>query len=70
MLGIWNSSYSETPINEWKYTVQMISEGKLEVADLITHKAGIEGMKKLFDQIYDHEIVICKAIYSAALDNE
>lgn len=70
MLGIWNSSYSETPINEWKYTVQMISEGKLEVGDLITHKAGIEGMKKLFDQIYDHEIVICKAIYSAALDNE
>ena len=50
--------------------LQMISEGKLEVGDLITHKAGIEGMKKLFDQIHDHEIVICKAIYSAALDNE
>ncbi len=66
--GIWNSSYSETPLNEWKYTVEMMDNGRLEVADLITHKAGLQGMKKLFDQIHDREITICKAIYSASLN--
>ena len=42
----------------------MIDEGKLEVADLITHKASLENLKELFDQIYNKEITICKAIYS------
>lgn len=68
MYGIWNSAYSETPLNEWKYTVEMIESGKLEVKDLITHKAGITGMNQLFDQIYNKEITICKAMYSADLD--
>lgn len=66
--GVWNSSYSETPINEWKYTVQMLESEKLKVDDLITHKTGLNGVKKLFDQIYRQEIIICKAIYSASLD--
>lgn len=70
MYGIWNSAYSNTPINEWKYTVEMIQNGKLKVDDLITYTAGIQDMLKLFDQIHDHEITICKAMYSAKLDKE
>lgn len=68
MHGVWNSYYAQTPINEWKYTVQMMDEGKLEVEDLITHQAGIDDMKQLFDDIHERKITICKAMYSAALD--
>lgn len=68
MHGVWNSYYAETPINEWKYTVQMIEEGKLEVADLITHRASLDDLKQLFDDIHEHNVTICKAMYSAALD--
>ncbi len=69
MVGIWNHAYSNTPMNEWKYTVKMLEEGKFKVDDLITHRAGIEDMTKLFDQIYNREITICKAMYSAKLDD-
>ena len=68
MNAVWNSYYAATPINEWKYTVKMIDDGVLKVDDLITHRAGIQDMKKLFDQIHDREITICKAIYSSSLD--
>ena len=68
MHGVWNSFYAQTPINEWQYTVQMMDEGKLQVEDLITHKASIDDLKQLFDDIYHHNVTICKAMYSAALD--
>lgn len=68
MFGVWNSYYADTPLNEWKYTVEMIDSGKLKVDDLITHKAGIDDLKQLFDNIHDRKITICKAIYSANLD--
>ena len=48
--------------------MRMIEEGKLEVSDLITHRAGLKDLKQLFDDIHDHSITICKAMYSAALD--
>ena len=68
MHGVWNSFYAQTPINEWEYTVQMIEEGKLEVSDLITHRAGLKDLKQLFDDIHNHSVTICKALYSSALD--
>lgn len=63
--GVWNSYYLNVPVNEWKFTVENIDSGKLKVSDLITHKSDLQNLKKLFDQIYTHEITICKAIYSA-----
>lgn len=65
LFGVWNSYYHNVPINEWQYTVDMIESGALEVGDLITHRSDIDHLKNLFDQIYQKEIVICKAIYSA-----
>lgn len=65
--GIWNSYYANRPLNEWRYTVEMIDAGKLRVADLITHKVPLVGVTQLFGQIYQREITICKAIYSAGL---
>lgn len=66
--GVWNSYYLDTPVNEWKFTVSMIDQGRLQVDDLISHRSSLKDLKHLFDQIYNHEITICKAIYSAALN--
>lgn len=63
--GVWNSYYASTPLNEWKYTVQMLDEGKMKVGDLVTHTAGIEEIEQLFRDIYNHKVTICKAMYSA-----
>ncbi len=63
LIGVWNSYYLSLPINEWRYTVDMLDNGQLEVADLITHRSNLEELKDLFDQIYHKEITICKAIY-------
>ena len=52
------------PFNEWKYTVDMLNEGKLEVLDLITHRSDLDHLKQLFDDIHDHKVTICKAIYT------
>lgn len=63
LIGMWNSYYAEQPFNEWRYTVEQIDSGKLEVGDLITHKVSLKALKELFDQIYNKQITICKAIY-------
>lgn len=68
MFGVWNSYYANTPINEWKYTVKMMDEGTFHVGDLITHKSGLKDLLKLFEDIYQHNITICKAMYSSKLD--
>lgn len=65
LIGVWNSYFLNLPMNEWRYTVDMLDNGQLEVADLITHRSDLEGLKGLFDQIYHREITICKAIYRA-----
>lgn len=62
--GVWNNYYSDLPFNEWKYTVDMLNEGKLEVLDLITHRSDLDHLKQLFDDIHDHKVTICKAIYT------
>lgn len=60
--GIWNSNYSNTPINEWKYTVDMMDQGKLIVVDLITHNVSLDELPDLCEAIYKREVSICKAL--------
>ena len=62
--GIWNSHYSEFPINEWKVTVENICNGKMEVLDLITHRSSLDDLPALTCGIKDKTINICKAMYS------
>ncbi len=61
--GVWNSYYLNLPINEWRYTVDMLDNKRLQVQDLITHRSDLDSLKQLFDQIYHRDITICKAIY-------
>jgi L-iditol 2-dehydrogenase len=64
LAGVWNSHYSDTPLNEWKYTVRMMDCGKMIVNDLITHRCKLEGLPQLCEDIYMHKVNICKALYS------
>ncbi len=64
LVGIWNSYYADTPINEWKYTVRMMDTGRMFVGDLITHRSNIDGIPQLCEDIYMHRVNICKALYS------
>lgn len=68
LTGVWNNYYNTLPFNEWEYTVKMLDERKLKVADLITHRSDLEHLKELFDDIHDGKITICKAMYSEAAE--
>jgi L-iditol 2-dehydrogenase len=63
--GMWNSHFAATPVNEWEYTVKMLDAGRMKVMDLITHRASLEDLPRLCEDIYRQRISICKAIYSA-----
>jgi L-iditol 2-dehydrogenase len=63
--GIWNSHFAATPINEWVYTVKMLDEGKMKVLDLISHRASLDELPRLCEDIYKQRVSICKAVYSA-----
>ncbi|MDR1507684.1 MAG: galactitol-1-phosphate 5-dehydrogenase [Treponema sp.] len=63
--GMWNSHFAATPINEWTYTVDMLDAGKMQVMDLVTHRASLEDLPRLCEDIYKQRVNICKAIYSA-----
>lgn len=62
LTGVWNNYYNDLPFNEWQYTADRIADQSLKVDDLITHSADLEHLKELFDQIYNREITICKAV--------
>ena len=65
IVGVWNSHYADTPINEWRFTMKMFDEGRMQVEDLISHRATLEDIPALARGIHDRTINICKAIYSA-----
>ena len=65
--GVWNSVYSSEPINEWECTVDMMDNGNFVCEDLITHRVSLDDTPKLFNQIFNREVTICKAIYSSKI---
>lgn len=63
MCGVWNSSRAPYPVNEWAYTVQMMDEGKLEVADLITDRLTLEELPQALADIKSGTRHIVKGMY-------
>lgn len=61
--GVWNSSRSPYPVDEWAYTVRMMDEGKLQVDDLITDRLTLEEMPEAMKAIHDRSRKIVKAMY-------
>ncbi len=68
--GTWNSHFGNYPINEWHYTVEMMDAGKFRCRDLISHEVPLAELPKLVDDIKNHRVSICKAMYVSALDQK
>lgn len=60
--GVWNSSRAPYPVNEWRYTVQMMDEGKFICADLITDRLTLEELPCAMDKIRAGTRKIVKAV--------
>ena len=61
--GIWNSHFSNLPINEWRYTVDMLDKGIFRCADLISHPTDLDGLPGLIDDVKNHRVNACKVLY-------
>lgn len=66
--GMWNSHFSNTPINEWKYTVDMMDKGVFNCEDLISHKLPLKEMPLFIQKMKNKEVITCKVLYSAKED--
>lgn len=54
IFGTWNSSYGDLQ-NDWKESLKAISEGKLNVKPLITHKFPLERVHEAFELMKDRK---------------
>ena len=60
--GVWNSSRSPHPVNEWAMTVQMMDEGLFQCADLITDRLSLEELPGAMEEIKNGTRRIVKAV--------
>jgi L-iditol 2-dehydrogenase len=61
--GMWNSHYHNLPINEWKFTVDQIEKGTLQLDDLVTHSVDFDEFLQVFEDTYHRRYLTCKVIY-------
>jgi L-iditol 2-dehydrogenase len=48
LAGTWNSSYGNLPKDDWKLSIQAMSEGLLNVRPFITHQVPLEDYQQVF----------------------
>lgn len=58
----WNSYYGNDPVNEWRFGMEALADGRMEVDDLVTHTADLGHIKELFEKINDKRVLACKAM--------
>mgnify|MGYP004662018359 FL=1 len=61
--GIWNSHFSNSPINEWRYTVDMMDKGLFHCEDLISQRTDLDGLPGLIDDVKNHRVNSCKIMF-------
>jgi L-iditol 2-dehydrogenase len=61
--GSWNSSYSNTPRNEWKLVLDSVASGKLDLKPLITHRVGLAGLWDALVMLRDRSAFANKVMY-------
>ena len=59
LLGTWNSSFSKAD-NDWKESMKAVSEGKIEIKELITRKVPLENCKEAICDMKKGERFCCK----------
>ena len=63
--AIWNSHYSNLPINEWRYTVDQMDSGAFDCTDLISHTCSLDELPEMTAAIHEHRIDTWKVLYTA-----
>lgn len=59
--GTWNSSYSDVQ-NDWKETLAAMSEGKLNLKSLITHRVSLSECRTVLEKMRDKKEFYCKVM--------
>ena len=62
ILAIWNSHYSNLPINEWRYTVDQMDNGTFDCIDLISHTCTLDELPEMTAAIHEHRIDTWKVL--------
>ena len=60
--AIWNSHYSNLPINEWRYTVDQMDNGTFDCIDLISHTCTLDELPEMTAAIHEHRIDTWKVL--------
>jgi L-iditol 2-dehydrogenase len=56
LCGVWNSHYNNMPINEWRYTVDMMNAGAFDCSDLISHTCSLDELPAMIESIRNKKI--------------
>lgn len=59
--GTWNSSYASYD-NDWEESLQAVSEGKLSVSQLITHRIHLADTLQTLEMMRDYREFYCKVV--------
>ncbi len=62
LVGTWNSSYNDK-VNDWKESINAISEGKISLERLITHKYKLEQYNEAFEMMKNREEFYSKVMF-------
>lgn len=60
--AIWNSHYSNLPINEWRYTVDQMDNGAFDCTDLISHTCSLDELPEMTAAIHEHSVDTWKVL--------
>lgn len=65
IVGMWNSHFFNTPINEWEYTVKMMDRQVFKCDDLVSHTLRLEELPSFMEKMHNGQITTCKVLYKA-----
>ncbi len=63
--GSWNSEQGDTPRDEWRFTVESMACGRIDVKPLITHRVGLGEVPGAIAMMRDRRERFCKVMYVA-----
>jgi L-iditol 2-dehydrogenase len=61
--GVWNSSISPFPINEWRNSLNLMDSGRIKTISLISHRFKLEEGKYCFDMMYHKKEIFNKVMF-------
>ncbi len=63
LLGSWNSSIAPLPINEWKSSLMFVSDGRIRLDSLVSHRFSLEDCQTAFNMMYNRTEIFTKVMF-------